>query len=64
MSHEGTSLVVQELRPHTSTTEDTGSISDPGIKVPYAKWHSLKSRGVDRLKSCLMKNSVLKNSKA
>ena len=41
-AHAGTSLVVQWLRPHSSSAEDVGSIPGPGTKIPHAAQYGQK----------------------
>lgn len=39
MEKEGTSLVVQWLRPYASSAGDAGSIPDEGTKIPHVASH-------------------------
>ena len=39
-----TSLVVQWLRLHSSTTGDTGSIPGQETKISHAMWHGQKKK--------------------
>ena len=41
---QGTSLVVQWLRLHTSNAEGMGLIPGQGTKIPHATWCSQKKK--------------------
>ena len=47
--HQGTSLVVQWLRLHTSNAEDMGSIPSQGTKVSHVVWCGQKNKNKNKL---------------